>query len=316
MRFARYWLGVLPSLMVLLAALAGCGQEEEKGKRRPPGNEEEKPLVELKAESYGPISGKIVLEDGWDPPTAAPIAMGDHQASCHADVPPPDVPMTEEDWATNPQWIVGKNRGVKNVIVFLQPPDGQYFYVPTKEELAKLVKKDDVPDLRAPGVRMLFQPHCAFFPRAFVLFPSYCNAPDGTQVATNQKLLINSSPRVTHNYSIEGAGVRVNTGLSAGAAAGDVPLKLATIQPQLMTISCNVHAWMRAYAFVLDHPFAAVTNSKGEFEIPWAPLGKELRVVAWHEAAAPDRYFLPGRDDGEKVTLAANQTLTYKVKGR
>jgi hypothetical protein len=302
--------------MVLLAALAGCGQDEEKGKRRPPGNEEEKPLVELKAKSYGPISGKIVLEDGWDPPTAAPIAMGDHQASCHGDVPPPDVPMTEEDWATNPQWIVGKNRGVKNVVIYLQPPDGQYFYVPTKEELAKLAKKDDVPDLRNPPDRMLYQPHCAFFPRAFVLFPSFYNGAAGLEMPTGQNLIINSSPRINHNYSIEGAGVRVNAGLGAGAAPGVITPK-ATVQPQLMTIACNIHAWMRSYAFVLDHPYAAVTNSKGEFEIPWAPLGEKLRIVAWHEAAAPDRYFLPGRDDGLEITPTATQEpLTYKVKGR
>ena len=90
----------------------------------------------------------------------------------------------------------------------------------------------------------------------------------------------------------------------------------AAVQQQLVTVRCNIHAWMLAYAFVLDHPFAAVTDENGEFHIPSAPLGKELRIVAWHEAAAPN-YFLKGGEDGDAITLQEIQPkLSFTVKGK
>jgi beta-lactamase regulating signal transducer with metallopeptidase domain/5-hydroxyisourate hydrolase-like protein (transthyretin family) len=46
----------------------------------------------------------------------------------------------------------------------------------------------------------------------------------------------------------------------------------------------DVHAWMRAVLLVVDHPFAAVTNEAGAFEIADLPAGKySFRV--WHERA-------------------------------
>jgi beta-lactamase regulating signal transducer with metallopeptidase domain/5-hydroxyisourate hydrolase-like protein (transthyretin family) len=46
----------------------------------------------------------------------------------------------------------------------------------------------------------------------------------------------------------------------------------------------HVHAWMRAVLLVVDHPFAAVTDESGAFEIADLPPGKySFRV--WHERA-------------------------------
>ncbi len=45
---------------------------------------------------------------------------------------------------------------------------------------------------------------------------------------------------------------------------------------------CDLHVWMTAWLLVKDHPFAAVTDSSGHFEIPNLPPGDyEFRV--WHE---------------------------------
>ena len=45
---------------------------------------------------------------------------------------------------------------------------------------------------------------------------------------------------------------------------------------------CSVHPWMGAYVAVVDHPWYAVTNEKGEFELPPLPLGK-YTIEVWHE---------------------------------
>lgn len=39
-------------------------------------------------------------------------------------------------------------------------------------------------------------------------------------------------------------------------------------------IDCPIHAWMKAYVFTFDHPFFAVTDAKGAFEIRNLPPGK------------------------------------------
>lgn len=52
-------------------------------------------------------------------------------------------------------------------------------------------------------------------------------------------------------------------------------------------IFCNIHAEMSAVILVLDTPYFAVSDSKGEIEIPNVVPGVyELRV--WHERAAPE----------------------------
>ena len=49
-----------------------------------------------------------------------------------------------------------------------------------------------------------------------------------------------------------------------------------------VTVKCNIHPWMTAYYFVMDHPYFAVTNEKGEFKIDGLPAG-EYTLAAWHE---------------------------------
>jgi uncharacterized protein (DUF2141 family) len=45
---------------------------------------------------------------------------------------------------------------------------------------------------------------------------------------------------------------------------------------------CSVHPWMSAYIAVVEHPFFAVTNERGEFSIRDLPAGK-YQLEAWHE---------------------------------
>ena len=45
---------------------------------------------------------------------------------------------------------------------------------------------------------------------------------------------------------------------------------------------CDVHKWMGAYTGVFTHPFFAVTNDQGAFEIKNLPPGNYV-IEAWHE---------------------------------
>ncbi|MCA9066870.1 MAG: hypothetical protein KDA96_27575, partial [Planctomycetaceae bacterium] len=44
------------------------------------------------------------------------------------------------------------------------------------------------------------------------------------------------------------------------------------------------HTWMLAWQLPLDHPFAAVTDENGNFEIPNLPAGTH-KFIVWHEGA-------------------------------
>ena len=45
---------------------------------------------------------------------------------------------------------------------------------------------------------------------------------------------------------------------------------------------CDVHGWMSAYVNVVAHPFFAVTNDAGGFEIKGLPPGA-YTIELWHE---------------------------------
>ena len=49
-----------------------------------------------------------------------------------------------------------------------------------------------------------------------------------------------------------------------------------------LKIKCDVHRWMLSYAFVMDHPFFAVTDEKGQFTIQGLPAGN-YTLKTWHD---------------------------------
>jgi hypothetical protein len=54
--------------------------------------------------------------------------------------------------------------------------------------------------------------------------------------------------------------------------------------PGLVNLKCNGgHTWMNAELFVVPHPYYAVTDESGKFELSNVPAG-EYTLVAWHES--------------------------------
>jgi hypothetical protein len=51
----------------------------------------------------------------------------------------------------------------------------------------------------------------------------------------------------------------------------------------LVTLKCNGgHTWMNAEMFVVSHPYYAVTDKNGRYELSGVPPG-EYTIIAWHE---------------------------------
>lgn len=51
----------------------------------------------------------------------------------------------------------------------------------------------------------------------------------------------------------------------------------------IVAVNCNVHEWMKAWIYVSAHPYAAVTQADGTYEISGVPPG-EYNALVWHEA--------------------------------
>lgn len=59
--------------------------------------------------------------------------------------------------------------------------------------------------------------------------------------------------------------------------------KVTFDKPGLVSVLCNVHSTMSAFIIVVDTPFYAKTNAKGEFRIDDIPEGA-YTLEAWHES--------------------------------
>jgi plastocyanin len=52
--------------------------------------------------------------------------------------------------------------------------------------------------------------------------------------------------------------------------------------PEVIGVTCDAHAWMRAWIVVQAHRFYALTDAAGRFRLPDVPAGPQ-RVTVWHE---------------------------------
>jgi len=91
-------------------------------------------------------------------------------------------------------------------------------------------------------------------------------------------LLKNTDPilHTAHAYTPEGQP-HFNVGLYPGRAS-----RKPLVKAGVFKILCEVHPWMSAYVVVSEHPYHAVTDAYGEYQLTDVPAGR-YRLKAWHE---------------------------------
>jgi len=188
------------------------------------------------------IKGQIVWSG--DTPKQTPIKVTTNQAECAKDKTP-----LEEDFIIN-----SKNKGVKNVFVWIRPTGA--------EKNAKFPEGDIHPTLAKPAAKEveIDQPCCRFIPHVLA-------AREG------QKMTIKNSAPIAHNakWSSDKNG-DVNPLLPAG---GKYDLEKPLVgESGMISLNCSIHPWMSAHVRVFDHPYYAITDEDGKFEIKLAPVGK------------------------------------------
>ncbi|MBY0525831.1 MAG: sigma-70 family RNA polymerase sigma factor [Gemmataceae bacterium] len=221
---------------------------------------------------WGTIRGQLVFA-GDRPPEPQEINVDKDRDHCLA-----NGKLLSESWVVNKD-----SKGVRWVFVWLAPEPGTAKKLPIHPSLADIKQKEVDMD----------QPCCQFVPHCLAM-------------REGQTLVAKNSSPIGHNVNYTGHPLR-NPGknVSVGAKASIRIDDLKADERFPVQIACNLHGWMKGYVRVFDHPYFALTDADGKFEIENAPAG-EWRMKVWQEAMGW-RGGAAGRD-GEKITVKGGTT--------
>lgn len=219
-------------------------------------------------EGWCHIRGRITWDKSKGPaPVRAPIKATKDQAVANMD---PD--FFTEDWVVDPS-----NYGIRNVVIWLAPePQGEEAVAMKKAQTENKSYKfpsfkiDDIyPSLRRPAEpKVEIETFCCRF------VPHVLAARDG------QNLVLKNTSPAPHNAKwVSRNNSEINPLIPQGGQQVIANLKAERFP---IEVSCSIHPWMKCWVRVFDHPYFAVTDDNGRFEIKFVPTGK-LRLFIWQE---------------------------------
>ena len=175
--------------------------------------------------------------------------------------PPPEKPVALDRICgrlhpqpmTTRHYVVGDDGGLANAFVYVKSG----------------VAPQHTPQ---PSVPMLDNVNCEFQP--YLL-----------GVRASQPFTIRNSDPVLHNVHARAknpGNAEFNIGLPVNGMTAQRTFRTPEVFVQ---IKCDVHPWMFAYLAVVDHPWFAVTDAKGEFTLPAGLTPGRYTVAAVHVKA-------------------------------
>lgn len=111
---------------------------------------------------------------------------------------------------------------------------------------------------------ILDQKGCVFLPDIVLMPPG--------------KLTVRSSDPVLHN--VHTTSVK-NAPVNLAMPRFKRSFNLLLSAPEIISVKCDVHGWMSAFIIVAEHPYYAVTDDAGHFELRNVPPGTYVLEV-WH----------------------------------
>jgi hypothetical protein len=163
--------------------------------------------------------------------------------------------------------LVDAEGGLANVFVWVEnPPPGTY---------------------PAPAAPVRLEQHgCLYTPRV-------------QGILVDQKLEIVNGDDTLHNVR---ALAEKNRPFNIGQPPATAPrIKTFTVTEAGLKFKCDVHPWMFAYLFVMDHPYFGVSGPDGSFTLPALPAGT-YDLVAWHEKLGEQKAKVTVGGDGAGTT--------------
>lgn len=167
---------------------------------------------------------------------------------------------------TTEEIVVGANKGLANVVVYVSDGlTGRTFQPPQQPSVFE-------------------QKGCQYKPHVLAM-------------QANQKLNVVNSDETTHNiHPTPNNNREWNMTQPHG-----MPLEQTFAREEIaIPVKCNVHPWMKGYIAVLKHPYFAVTDKNGSFELKDLPPGN-YTITAWQEKLAPQT---------QKITVGGGESKT------
>ena len=221
--------------------------------------------------NWGDVKGAIVW-GGDKLPERLPLDLKGHQDSKHC---AQKGKLLGEEWIVHP-----KNKGLRYTFVWLAAKDKEAM-IPIHPSLKESKEKKVVMD----------QPICMFVPHAVAL-------------REGQSLVAKNSASVAHNFKYGGGTENpgANFLMPANTERAIDDLKADRLP---VSVECGIHPWMRGWVRVFNHPYYAVTDENGAFELKNAPAG-DWQLMVWHGSGGW-RNGAKGKN-GETITIKAGAT--------
>lgn len=177
--------------------------------------------------------------------------------------------------------VNAENLGIRYVAIWLDSKEP----VPVHPELATFSAEPPVLDNR----------NCRFEPHMLA-------------VRTGQPLLLMNSDPVAHNAAVY---VRRTTPFSE-VIPQNKPLekKFSKAETLPTRVDCSIHPWMKAWLIISEHPYVAITDADGNFELQNVPDG-EWKFRLWHERPG----FLQTVAQNGTPAPVTKGTWTLKISG-
>lgn len=140
------------------------------------------------------------------------------------------------------------------------------------------------------------------FPQT-VLGQEKCEFKPHIVLSSPAKLTLSSSDPMPHNIHTKSV---MNPPINITLTKLKRTISASVKFPELFEVKCDLHGWMKAFVVVAEHPYYAVTDDAGSFQLRDVPPGTyELEV--WHEKLGKQK---------QAVTVEAGKKtrveLTYK----
>jgi hypothetical protein len=204
------------------------------------------------AQDWAGVKGQVVLPADKPVPERKKLDITQDKQHC----------LSKGDILDETVIINPKSKGIKNVVVWLRPAD------PNPRAAFPKDKIHPADAARKPAAVAIDQPCCMFTPRV-------------TLARVGDTIEVKNSAPVPHNFFwSSGNNGEFNVAIPA-MGAWKMPQAVATENVPI-GYKCTIHPWMSGWVRVFDHPYAAVTDDDGKFELKNAPAGK-WNLVVWHE---------------------------------
>src|ERR1700678_936489 len=224
--------------------------------------------------AFAALALSMGIPPGWSFPPETPYSVKGTVKFVGAPPKPSSIDMSQDPLcaklhstpATTEDVVVGGDGGLANVVIYVSDGLTSHNFQPPSQ------------------AAVLEQKGCQYKPHVLAL-------------QANQKLDVVNGDETTHNIHPTPNNNREWNMTQPHA----MPLEQSFAREEIaIPVKCNIHPWMKGYIAVFKHPYFAVSDKNGSFELKELPPGT-YTITAWQEKLG---------SQVQKVTVSSGKSKT------